>query len=74
MVQSTPWGIVYTCIATAIMGFVYLLGLLYSTVDVAAALAADNAAIAAYVNACGKRVGHVLANLLISNFFLAGER
>ena len=70
--QSAPLGIVYTCITVAITGFAYLLGLLYATPDIEAAIDGENAAISSYVTACGSAVGKILANLLISNFFFAG--
>lgn len=28
--SSAPWGIIYTCLASAITGIIYLTGLLYS--------------------------------------------
>ena len=70
--QSAPWGIVYTCLLVACTGFLYLIGLLYSTLDIESATKGSNAAITAYVAACGPHVGRILANLLISNFFFAG--
>ena len=32
--KSAPLGIIYTCLATAVTGFVYILGLLYSSRDI----------------------------------------
>jgi len=70
--QSAPWGIVFTCITAACTGFIYILGLLYSTLDLDQAIEGSNAAVVAYVGACGPALGKILANLLLSNFFFAG--
>lgn len=39
---SAPWGIVFTCIATALTGFTYILGLLYTCQDVDLVLAGNS--------------------------------
>lgn len=61
-----------TCASASVMGFIYLLGLLYATPDMASAAASDNGAVTTFVAACGPVVGRVLTNLLIGNLYFAG--
>jgi amino acid transporter len=79
--SSAPKGIVYTTIASAITGFVYILGLLYVAVDVDTVLNGDsNQAIVnvyqiAYTSKDGipNQAGALaMTSLLIINLFFAG--
>jgi amino acid transporter len=79
--SSAPKGIVYTTIASAITGFVYILGLLYVAVDVDTVLNGDsNQAIVnvyqiAYTSKDGipTQAGALaMTSLLIINLFFAG--
>jgi amino acid transporter len=67
---AAPWGIVTTVLMVAVVGFVYILGLLFSTRDVDDVI--EYGIVHVYTAACGLKGGLFLAGLLIMNLFFAG--
>lgn len=74
--KSAPWGIVLTCVMVAVVGFMYILGLLYSippSLGVFTSLTTyGNAASSLFAVAKGNNVGLILTNVLVANLFFAG--
>lgn len=72
-------GMIYTVIASGVVGFIYLVTLLFATVDIGAVLNGSDAAdtgspvINVFVYTCGELWGAVLAWLLVVNIFFAGH-
>lgn len=69
---TAPRGIVATCLSTGVVGLAYLVGLLYSTDSIDAALATPNAAVYVFTLTLGSTGGFVLALLLAANLFFGG--
>lgn len=71
---AAPNGIIYTCLATGIVGLVYLLSLLYVTTDISYALdgLTDNAAVNVFISTAGTDLGTFMAWVVTINIFFAG--
>eukprot|EP00455_Lapot_gusevi_P044400 TRINITY_DN553_c0_g2_i6.p1 TRINITY_DN553_c0_g2~~TRINITY_DN553_c0_g2_i6.p1 ORF type:complete len:382 (+),score=64.56 TRINITY_DN553_c0_g2_i6:133-1278(+) len=73
--SSAPWGIVATCISTALTGIVYILGLLFAAPNLDDITADPNSlsVVNIYRQCAGKGGGLVLTSFLITNLFFAGK-
>ncbi len=77
--STVPKSIVGTCVCSAIVGFIYLLGLLFVIPDVSTFMNANsgddqpiNLAVATFESALPHRVALTLTILLIINIYFAG--
>ena len=74
---AAPRGLLWTCIATAIGGFVFIVPMLLAMPAVAVAVGEDGvstgtAAVQIYIYACGRSVAAIVAWLAVVNLFFAG--
>lgn len=71
---AAPYGIIFTCFATGLVGMGYLLALLYVTTDIAAVLNGESglAIVDVFIIAGGKAFGSSMAWLIVLNLFFAG--
>lgn len=70
-------GIVNTCVATAVLGLIYILGLLYATAYDVKSFAESNAPEFLGISTVfqitgGKTIGNILTAFLVVNFFFSG--
>lgn len=70
--RSAPKSILYTCIASALTGFLYLLALLYNTFYDSNGLLSTQDPVTIFVNVLGVSGGMALAAILLVNFFFSG--
>ena len=75
--KSAAFGIVGTCLVTAVVGLAYTLGLLYSIpspLGISGTLAAvpTNGVAALFVVVTGNNSGLILTNVIVANLFFAG--
>mmetsp|Transcript_20682 Transcript_20682/g.18831 ORF Transcript_20682/g.18831 Transcript_20682/m.18831 type:complete len:377 (+) Transcript_20682:66-1196(+) len=71
---AAPYGIVFTCFATGIVGLIFLLGLLFVITDVDVALNGPTLqpVVDTFVAAGGEKYGKFLSWLIVINLFFAG--
>ena len=72
--QAASMGLVYTCAATGVCGFGYVVALLFCTRDIPAALEhyTGSAAVAVFLFSAGPQWGAVLAWLIVVNLWFSG--
>jgi amino acid transporter len=72
--HSASRGIVYTCLATGLCGFAYLLALLFCIDDIEGVLhtATGSAAVEVFVRSCGQTCGATLAWIIVVNLWFSG--
>lgn len=71
---NAPYGIIYTCLASGIVGFGYIAALLFATRNIHDVVDGDNSSVPinVFITACGGIWGRALAWLLVINIFFGG--
>ena len=70
--RTAPKSILYTCIASAATGFVFLLALLYNTFPDSQGSLSTQDPVTIFINVLGMNGGLTLAAILLVNFFFSG--
>ena len=71
---NAPMGIIYTIVASGVVGLAYIVSLLFATKDIDAAVNGENSSVPIniFIIACGSQWGEALAWMLVVNIFFGG--
>jgi len=72
--KSAPMGILWTCVTSAIVGFIYWLGLLFASAsDVAGFVSHSGSTTSIFEKCTGTSIGFTLSLILIVNMYFSGQ-